>query len=541
MSGMTGAHRTLAARFRDAAQRHASRDFIHVPAGAAREFAPAAVTLTYAQAAVRVDELRQCYAAAGYGRGHRIALALDNRPDFFLHLLALNGLGASVVPLNGAMTREELGFVLNHSDSALAVAHEGHEARLRAALPAGCRLANAAMRSLAAPQRPAAAAGGEVALVYTSGTTGTPKGCILDEMYFEFMGTHYVGIGGYCAFRPGEDRLITPLPVTHMNALACSFLAMLFTGGCLVQLDRFHTTTWWDTVRESRATCFHYLGVMPAMLLAAPLEPEQGLGGRVRFGFGAGADPKHHAAFEARFGVPLVEAWAMTETGGGAWITASREPRHVGQRCFGRAPPGLEWRLVDEAGRDVAPGAAGELLVRRAGEAPRQGFFAGYYKDAAATEAAWAGGWFHTGDIVRVGADQSFFFIDRRKNIIRRSGENIAAVEVESCILQVPGVAACAVTAVSDELRGEEVFAFVVPAPGRDPDQDFGAEIQSSCRRRLAYFKAPGYVAFVAGLPQTASQKLSRGEVKRRAASMVESGGAFDLRAAKKRPASRGA
>jgi acyl-coenzyme A synthetase/AMP-(fatty) acid ligase len=278
---------------------------------------------------------------------------------------------------------------------------------------------------------------------------------------------------------------------------------------------------------------------MPAMLLAAPPSPRDHQGGRVRFGFGAGVDPRHHAAFEERFGVPLVEAWAMTETGGAAWITASHEPRHVGQRCFGRPPAGLDWRVVD-GGDDVAVGRPGELLVRRSGGEPRRGFFAGYYKDALATEAAWTGGWFHTGDIVRVGPDGSFFFVDRLKNMIRRSGENIAAVEVESIVQQVPGVAACAVAAVPDDLRGEEVFVFVVPAPGRAAGRALAEEIQASCLHRLAYFKAPGYVACVDALPQTASQKLSRGEVKRRAAAAIESGSAFDLRPAKKRPAPAG-
>jgi acyl-CoA synthetase (AMP-forming)/AMP-acid ligase II len=532
---------SLARRFERASERHAGRDFIHVPAASARGYAPDAITITYAGARRRVDDLRRAYAGAGYGRGHRVAVALDNRPEFFLHLLALAGLGSSVVPLNGQMTREELRFILNHSGAALTVAHVGLEALLQGALPADGRWTPGADGAPPAPVRAPAAGGDEVALVYTSGTTGTPKGCILDESYFECMGAHYVGIGGYCAFREGEERLVTPLPVTHMNALAASFTAMLFTGGCLVQLDRFHPATWWDTLRESRATCFHYLGVMPAMLLAAPPSPRDPLGGSVRFGFGAGVDPRHHAAFEERFGVPLVEAWAMTETGGAAWITASHEPRHVGQRCFGRAPAGLDWRVVDDGGDAVAEGRPGELLVRRSGGEPRRGFFAGYYQDPLATEAAWAGGWFHTGDIVRVGPDGSFFFVDRLKNMIRRSGENIAAVEVESIVQQVPGVAACAVAAVPDDLRGEEVFVFVVPAPGRAAGRALAEEIQAGCLHRLAYFKAPGYVACVDALPQTASQKLSRGEVKRRAAAAVESGAVFDLRPGKKRPAPAGA
>lgn len=524
--------------FEQAVRRGPRRDFIHVPLAAARAYSAGAVTLTYGEAADRVGRLTATYATAGFGRGHRVGLAFDNRPDFFLHLLALNALGASVVPLNGGMTRDELAYVLTHSDAAFVVAHEGHEARMRQALPVGCGLAlGAAADGLDAPRRPAAAAPAEVALLYTSGTTGTPKGCILDEAYFDQVGAHYVGIGGYCAFREAEDRLITPLPVTHMNALACSFLAMLRTAGCLVQLDRFHPSTWWDSVLDSGATCFHYLGVMPAMLLAAPASPRDDVSARVRFGFGAGVDPRHHAAFEARFGVPLVEAWAMTETGGGAWITASHEPRHVGQRCFGRVPAGLEWRLLEEGGADAAPGTPGELLVRRAGGDPRRGFFAGYHRDQTATEAAWADGWFHTGDLVRRGPDGSFFFVDRLKNVVRRSGENISAVEVESVLLQAPGVAACAVTAVPDDLRGEEVFAVIVPNDPGAAGEPFAERCQAVCLRELVYYKAPGYVLFAAELPQTASQKLARRELKRLAADAVRAGASIDLRTNKKRPA----
>jgi acyl-coenzyme A synthetase/AMP-(fatty) acid ligase len=255
----------------------------------------------------------------------------------------------------------------------------------------------------------------------------------------------------------------------------------------------------------------------------------------VRFAFGAGVDPRHHAAFEARFGVPLIEAWAMTETGAGAWITANHEPRHVGQRCFGRAPPGLAYRIVDDAGVDAAPGTAGELLVRRDGPEPRRGFFAGYYKDDAATSQAWSEGWFHTGDLVRVSADGSFFFVDRSKNVVRRSGENIAAVEVESALQTHAEVLASAVCPVADDIRGEEVFAFVVLRPDTAASMDTAQRLQAHCQQLLAYYKAPGYVAFRSELPQTASQKLARAQIKALAAGAVQSAQACDLRHLKKR------
>ena len=529
--------RSISALFENTATACASRDFLHVPGEASRGYAEGPITLTYREALARVDALAARFEAAGYGPGYRVAVALDNRPAFFLYFLALAKAGASVVPINAAMSAAELAYVLGHADVALAVTHQGHAAHMRAALPGQIPLAVAAEDSQAFVRADGArvAGAGEAALLYTSGTTGTPKGCILTSDYFLEIGRLYTGLGGYCRFDGAGDRLATPLPVTHMNALACSFMAMLTTGGCLIQLDRFHPSTWWQSIRASRATAFHYLGVMPAMLLNAPASNEDDVSDKVRFAFGAGVDPRHQAAFEARFGVPLIEAWAMTETGAGAWITANREPRHPGQRCFGKPPPGLACRIVDDRGYDVASGMAGELLVRREGADPRRGFFAGYYKDESATSQAWAGGWFHTGDIVRSGEDGCLFFVDRAKNVVRRSGENIAAAEVESALQTQSDVLASAVCAVADDVRGEEVFAFVVLRPGVPESLDTAIRLQTHCQGLLTYYKAPGYIAFRSGLPQTASQKLARAEVKSLAAGAVRSAQAFDLKHLKKR------
>ena len=543
--------RTVSEWFQRTAAACAGRDFLHVPAEACRDYSDSALTLTYGQAADRVTQLVARFQKAGYRTSHRVALALDNRPEFFIHFLALAQLGVSIVPLNASMSLAELSYVIGHADIALAVTHAGHAAHIRAALPESIsvhvvandghvlagdgRLVKDGEPPYPAPAAPPSAATDEVALLYTSGTTGLPKGCILSNEYFLEIGRLYAGLGGYCRFDGRGDRLATPLPVTHMNALAVSFMVMLMTGGCLVQLDRFHPSTWWQSIRTGRATAIHYLGVMPAMLLNAPAGTQDDLSGSLRFAFGAGVDPRHQAAFEARFKVPLIEAWAMTETGAGAWITANHDPRHPGQRCFGRAPAGLAYRIVDDEGADVAPGTAGELLVRREGAQPRRGFFSGYYKDPAATELAWRDGWFHTGDLVRIGGDGSFFFVDRSKNIVRRSGENIAAVEVESALLTHPDVAATAVCPVADDIRGEEVFAFVVPRSGISAGADTALKLQAHCQHILAYYKVPGYIGFREELPQTASQKLARARIKALGAAALESAEAFDLRHLKKR------
>jgi acyl-CoA synthetase (AMP-forming)/AMP-acid ligase II len=525
--------RSVWALFEAAADRHSAREFLHVPIEACRDYSEQAIALSYAQVHERARAIAASFKVAGYGAGHRIALALDNRPDFFVFFLALNSLGATVVPINAAMTHQELRYVLDHADVALAVAHEDHAAHLSPSLPAEIPLYTSG--EIPGASHGPANRGDEAALLYTSGTSGTPKACVLGNEYFSKIGELYLGLGGYCRFSGTDDRLATPLPVTHMNALAVSFMAMMMSGGCLIQLDRFHPSTWWRSLRASDATAFHYLGVMPAMLLRLPPSPTDDCSGSLRFGFGAGVDPRHHQAFEARFGVPLIEAWAMTETGAGAWITASAEPRHVGQRCFGKPSAGLEIRLIDEDGKEAKDGSTGELLVRRRGEDPRKGFFSGYYKDDAATTAAWADGWFHTGDLVRQGPDGALFFVDRSKNIVRRSGENIAAVEVESALQAHPDVIAAAVTPVPDDIRGEEVFAIVILRAGIDRGVETAIGLQRHCLEALAYHKVPGYLAFRDGLPKTASEKLARARIKELGSRAVLDGEAFDLRGLKKR------
>ena len=485
---------TVYSAFERSAAAHGGKAFLEFPAHRVR--------LTYAEAQARIAEVAGRYRARGYRPGHRVALQLENRPEFPLHFLALNSLGVSVVPLNPDYRAAELEYVLAHSEASAHVTAQN-------------------LDDLPQPQRPGNAT--ECALLYTSGTTGKPKGCLLSDFYFLNVGQRYLDEGGLCAVRHGEERLITPLPFFHMNALAVSTTAMILSAGCVVQLDRFHPKSWWRDVVESGATIVHYLGVMPAILMNLPETPTRH---RVRFGYGANANPNDHAAFEARFGFPLIEAWAMTETGGGALVAASREPRHVGTRCIGVPRDDLDVRIAD----------SGELLVRAAGPDLRRGFFSGYLKDEKATEDAWRDGWFHTGDAVRRGADGALHFVDRLKNIIRRAGENIAALEVEAAMAGHPAIAQVAVIAVPDPVRDEEVMACVVLSEKSLLSRETAISIQDWCLERLSYFKAPGHVAFLDALPTTATNKVQKAKL---ADFAVKAADSFDLRDRKKRTAAK--
>ncbi len=526
-------------RFAIAAGRWPERPFLNVMPETADAYGIASGEISYGDALAQIEALRDAYAAAGYRYGARVMMLLENRPAYVLHWFALNALGLSVVPVNPDLQAAELDYLSGHAEPILALATESRRADLEAASRRSGVNFPVIVPGMDLPR----VEGGdddaadpspetEAAMLYTSGTTGNPKGCILSNTYFLNSGDWYATIDGVCALTEDGERMITPLPMFHMNAMACSLIGMVTVGGCLTVLDRFHPRTWWDSVRESRATCLHYLGVMPSILMKAAARPDDRQHS-VRFGFGAGIDPKLQIPFEERFGIPLVEGWAMTETGLGATITANREPRKRGVSCLGVPPPNVEARIITDDGREAGADEPGELLVRHAGDDPRFGFFTAYYKDPEATAEAWEGGWFHTGDIVRRDADGYFFFVDRKKNVIRRSGENIAAVEVETILMQHPEIKAAAAAPAPDTLRGDEVFVCLVVEGDRSEDR--ARSIVSWCLEQMAYYKAPGYVAFVDQLPLTATQKIQRGVLKAEVKRLLDDNAAFDTRAMKKR------
>lgn len=493
--------------------------------------------LTYSDVLQTAIGLSDAYAAAGYGPGQRVALSLENRPAHFLNWLALNRLGVSVVPVNPDLRDEEVEYLLSHSGSSLLVRLESHAAQLD---PVASSLKIPVMASGGrVPKTSDAVITGapaleqEAALIYTSGTTGRPKGCILSNRFFLNWAWWYRGQRGLIALEPGRERLMNPLPAFHVNAMGHSFMGMLGSGGAQIIIDRFHPRDWWDTARETGATAFHYLGVIPAILLQLPESPgDRGHG--VRFALGGGVHPDHHAAFEARFGVPLLEGWAMTETGGAGTLCAAFEPRSIGERCIGspdRAGPPLEIRLADDDDNDVPPGMPGELLLRSGGSNAREGFFSGYLHDPDASENAWSGGWLHTGDVMRRDESGQLYFVDRKKNIIRRSGENIAAAEVETVLAAVPGVAQVAVIAALDPLRGEEVMAVVVPTTEDDPA--LADVLFDTAAQRLAYYKVPGLLLFVPTLPTTSTQKVQREKLRGLAQDPLAQPGCIDWRARK--------
>jgi acyl-CoA synthetase (AMP-forming)/AMP-acid ligase II len=531
---------TIGAEFAASVAAHGKRTFLAVPANATRGYLPAGFEISYADAGRRVAELSGAYADAGYGLGHRVATLLENRPDYVLHKLALNAIGVCVVPINPDYRAGETAYLIAHSKPELVLVRAGREAQVREALAQSTHKPAVLVLErfpggLARPARETAGAGPRpetpASILYTSGTTGRPKGCILSHGYEVASGAWYAALGGMATIRPGEERIYNPLPLYHVNSGVVSLMGAILTGNCQVQPDRFHPQHWWREIAETRATIVHYLGIIAPLLLGQPASAHD-RGHAVRFGLGAGIEPQLHAPFEERFGFPLIELWGMTEMV--RVLSDNFAPRQVGTRAFGRAVPGIDVRVVDDQDCDVPGGQPGEMLVRHSAATPRRGCFSGYLDDEAATEAGWRGGWFHTGDVVRRDADGMLHFVDRKKNIIRRSGENIAAAEVEAVLLTHPDVAQVAVMAVKDELREEEVLACVV-LKAKKPAQDAADTLFRHCYERLAYYKAPGWIHIVESLPTTGTQKIQKHTIYAAGIDPRSVPGIVDLRSRKKR------
>ena len=287
---------TVHARFCETALRRGEGAFLNVLEETATIYGLTAGDISYRAMLERIERWRSKLAERGYGEGHRVGLLQQNRPVFLEIWFALNALGASVVPINPDLRLSELEYIVGHSEMNAAFVLEERREELQMAARNAGRSMPVATETCEVPEPLGGMAlptsgnsSTECALLYTSGTTGQPKGCVLTNQYFLHCGDWYRDVGGLIDLRVDQERMITPLPVFHMNAMAVSVMAMVSVGGCLTMLDRFHPGTWWDSVRTSRATCLHYLGVMPSMLMSAA-PSAQDKAHSIRFGFGAGVD-----------------------------------------------------------------------------------------------------------------------------------------------------------------------------------------------------------------------------------------------------------
>ena len=494
------------------------------------------VKISYLEAFSRVNTYEKKLVEAGYGFGERVALLLGNKVDHYLIKLAANSLGISVVPINPDLSPNEILYILDDSQTILTFTDQIHLSLIKSVNKItlnAIKICNIDENPQSFPSKTKNLSirkvdpNSEASLLYTSGTTGHPKGCILSHEYELMCGDSYRSIGPPVKLRVNKDRIFNPLPSFHINAGVLTFFASILTGNCLIQPMRFSASAWWKNIEETKATVFHYLGVIIAVILKTLKETEADLSS-IRVGLGAGVEPTLHQEFEEHFKIPLIEVWGMTEMC--RIIAVNEEPRLIDTRAMGRPRHNLEIRVIDERENDVPTGSQGEMIIRYSETSPRKGAFSGYLGNEESTELAWKGGWFHTGDTVVMDETKMLYFIDRKKNIIRRSGENIAAAEIENCILEHDLVLSVACLAIPDELREEEILACVVLTNKILNTYESANTIFKHVYEKLAYFKAPGWVLFVDNLPTTGTQKILKHKIFPNNENPTEKQGMFDLR-----------
>ena len=476
-------------------------------------------TFSYQETFETADKISTIFLDNGYGNNLRVATLLGSTPEHYIVKLALNKIGVSVVPINPDYSPDETAYLLEDSGSVLAICAEHYMKQLKTAI---------AYKDLSVPivtydeieniqtLKPSSDLGTQVhgkteaSLLYTSGTTGRPKGCMLSHEYELKCGEVYANIGAPISLSFGKDKILNPLPSYHINAGIVTFFAAMLTGNSLIQPERFSISNWWEDINETEATIFHYLGVIIAVLLSDQSATKASLG-KLRVGFGAGVEPALHQEFETRFGIPLVECWGMTEMC--RVLYNNDEPRQIHTRAMGRPRDDLQVKVVDENDQEVARGKPGEMVVRHSEKTPRAGAFSGYLNKEKETEEAWKSGWFHTGDTVTMDETGMLYFVDRAKNIIRRAGENIAAAEVENCLFELEFVSKIACIAVKDDIREEEVMACVVLEEGKKKSKEVAEILFNHAIEKMAYFKAPGYILFMDDLPVTGTQKVVKHKI----------------------------
>ncbi|MEX5717045.1 AMP-binding protein [Geodermatophilus maliterrae] len=463
--------------------------------------------VTWRDLDARADRAATGFRALGLRTGDRVCVLMRSSVATLTVWFGLARAGLVEVPLNPASGPTLLRHLLEHSGAPVVVCDAEFADAVRACAPDTVRALVvhgdsepsdtdlADLLATAPEPLPAVDPTAPAVVLYTSGTTGPPKGAVLSHRANVNLTRHTVALMGYTA----ADRLYSVFPLFHSNARYCSVMAAVEAGADLV-LDRtFSASRFWDTCRAHGITAFNYQGAMTSILHKQPARPDD-VDNPVRVGFGAPCPPEVFESFERRFGVRLTEIYGSTEVS----IVCDMPPsaRRIG--TAGRESVNYTVAVVDDHDEPVPPGTPGEIVAR-----PKKPgwMFDGYAGDAAATAAAWRELWFHTGDRGVLDADGFLTFLDRMKDIIRRRGENVSSWEVERVVAEHPSVAQVAAYGLPSELSEEDVAVAVVPAEGATVDP---AELVEHCRHGLTSFAVPRYVRVLDVLPLTPSQRVEK-------------------------------
>jgi len=440
----------------------------------------------------------------GAAPGDTVSLVMPNGLMTLRLLLGAMWGGRCVNPVNLLSQPEQMRYVIEHSDCKLVIAApewlervralaEGLPCRVVAADPDAAALdGEAASDDEPPPPQPADLA----LLMYTSGTTGRPKGVMLTHANLAANGLAIAAEHALTA----ADRVLGVLPLYHINAFAVTMLAPLASGGSVVMAPRFSAARFWEQAVQRQCTWINVVPTIVSYLLEGPL-PALDLS-RLRLCRSASAalPPEHLRGFERKFGIGLIETMGLTETVAPSFSNPL-DPALRKLGSVGRAS-GCEARIIDAALQPVADGVTGELAIRG------PNVMRGYYKNTEATAAAFTpDGWLRTGDLGHRDSDGFFFVTGRIKELIIKGGENIAPREIDEVLLRHPAVRDAAVVGIPDKHYGQEILACVVLREGEPADDD---ALRAFCEQQLGRYKTPKVFRFVADLPRGPSGKVQR-------------------------------
>ena len=465
--------------------------------------------------------------AQGVGKGDVVSLLMPNSVEYIIAYFACWQLGALAGPVNSLLKEHELEFVMNNSEARAILVHSEFQPlieNIRAQLPhlqaiinfdneaeatSSCLKPDRQGGQLPAQALPDGRASDPIGLdddaiiIYTSGTTGKPKGCLLTHGNVIANARQ---ISEWLNFTE-NDRLLTIMPLFHMNAVSVTTMSALHSGGSTVVSPKFSAKKFWNIVSDYQITSFGSVATMLSMLLNTyPDGVPQGLKtDRLRFAMCGSAPVPAEVIkkFEETFDCRVIEGYGLSESTCRSSFNPPNEKRRPGSCGL---PIGNEMKVVDDEDNEVADGELGEIVLRG------DNILKGYFKNPEATERAFRGGWFHTGDVGYRDQDGFFFIVDRKTDMIIRGGENIYPREIDEVLYQHPAVAAAATIGVPDSLYGEEVAAFIVLKDGASVKE---AELIAHCQAELADYKCPKSIRIVKDIPKGPTGKLLKRELAR--------------------------
>jgi len=465
-----------------------------------------------------------CRAANGLAKqgarpGDGIAMLMTNCPEYLYLFYGMPRGGFYSVPINVALKGDGLKYILTNSDVKYLVVDDTLFPKIAelgepvgaiekvfvhrttdAALPPGTLDLDELLD--ASPDNPDYAVDPEALayLMYTSGTTGFPKGTVNRVGGGNIQG--FLALSSF-AVKP-DDVLYTCLPLFHANALILTAGFSMCAGVPFGLEKRFSASKFWEPIRRYGATQFNGLGAMIPILMKQPEKPDDA-DNPVRYVISAACPANLWRSFEERFGVTIWEAYGAVDGGGVMIFNFGTAP--VGS--VGKPMPGTEWKLVDDDGNEPPQGEIGELVTKVTGERSRK---VEYYKNPEASTGRVIGEWLHSGDLFYCDEEENLYFVDRKTDSMRRRGENISSFEVENIIEKHPDVVTCAAFGVPSELGEDDVMVWVKPKEGSDLDLQ---DLMKHCAENMAYFMVPRYVDVVDDIPRTGTLRVKKTDMKK--------------------------